>query len=85
MGATIVNSLGNPDPNHAGGSTVASMIAAQPTAAARVDWILSLFVDSNVNSVTRDALIAYAQTASTDQQIRGLFNLILALPAHQLN
>jgi uncharacterized protein (DUF1800 family) len=85
MGATIVNSMGKTAATEAGGPTVASLIAGQPTAAAKVDLILSLFVDGNVNASTRDALIAYAQTATTDEKIRGLFNLVLALPAHQLN
>jgi uncharacterized protein (DUF1800 family) len=85
MGATIVNSMGKTAATEAGGPTVATLIASQPTAAAKVDLILSVFVDGNVNASTRDALIAYAQTATSDQQIRGLFNLVLALPAHQLN
>jgi uncharacterized protein (DUF1800 family) len=85
MGATIVNSMGKTAAAEAGGPTVASLIAAQPTAAAKVDLILSLFVDGNVNATTRTALIAYAQTATTDEKIRGLFNLVLALPSHQLN
>jgi uncharacterized protein (DUF1800 family) len=67
VGATIVNSMGNPDPSQAGGPTVASLVASQPSAAAKVDLILDLFVDGTVNPSTRDALIAYAQTATTDQ------------------
>lgn len=85
MQASIVNNMGRTTAADAGGPTVASLIASQPTAAAKVDLILDLFVDSNVNTGTRDALIAYAQTASTDERIRGLFNLVLALPAQQLN
>lgn len=85
MGATIVNSMGKTAATEAGGPAVATLIAGQPNAAAKVDLILSLFVDANVNASTRDALIAYAQTATTDEKIRGLFNLVLALPAHQLN
>jgi uncharacterized protein (DUF1800 family) len=85
MGATIVNSMGKTTATEAGGPAVATLIAGQPTAAAKVDLVLSLFVDGNVNASTWDALIAYAQTATTDEKIRGLFNLVLALPAHQLN
>jgi uncharacterized protein (DUF1800 family) len=85
MSATIVNSMGKTAAAEAGGPTVASLIAGQPTAAAKVDLILSVFVDGAVNSGTRDALIAYAQTANTDEKIRGLFNLALALPVRHLN
>jgi uncharacterized protein (DUF1800 family) len=85
MNAAIVNSMGKAVATEAGGPTVASLIAAQPTAAAKVDLILNLFVDGNVNAGTRTALTTYAQTATTDEKIRGLFNLVLALPSHQLN
>jgi uncharacterized protein (DUF1800 family) len=85
MSATIVNSMGKPAATEAGGPTVASLIASQPTAAAKVDLILNVFVDGAVNASTRDALIAYAQTATTDEKIRGLFNLVLALPVRHLN
>jgi uncharacterized protein (DUF1800 family) len=85
MQAAIVNSMGKTAAAEAGGPTVASLIAGQPTAAAKVDLILDLFVDGAVNPGTRDALIAYAQTATTDERIRGLFNLVLALPSQQLN
>jgi uncharacterized protein (DUF1800 family) len=85
MQAVIVNSMGKTAATEAGGPTVASLIAAQPTAAAKVDLILSLFVDGDVNAGTRTALTTYAQTATTDEKIRGLFNLVLALPAAQLN
>ncbi len=33
----------------------------------------------------RQALVAYAATATTDEKVRGLFNLVMALPAYQLN
>jgi hypothetical protein len=85
LSATIVNSMGKTALTEAGGPTVASLIASQTTAAAKVDLILSVFVDGNVNAATRDALIAYAQNANTDEKIRGLFNLVLALPVRHLN
>ncbi|HYU20215.1 MAG TPA: DUF1800 domain-containing protein [Chloroflexota bacterium] len=85
MAATIINSMGNPDPNQAGGLPVASLLSGYTTAAAKVDRVLGLLVDGNVPSSTREALIAYANTMSTDEQIRGLFNLVMALPAYQLN
>lgn len=85
MGASIVNSMGKTAATEAGGPTVASIIAGQPTATAKVDLILAMLVDGNVNASTRDALIAYANGATTDEKIRGLFNMMLALPAQQLN
>ena len=85
MQATIVNSMGKPAAAEAGGPTVASLVAGQATPAAKVDLILSLFVDGDVNPATRTALTTYAQTATTDEKTRGLFNLVLALPAQQLN
>lgn len=85
MQAAIVNSMGKTAAAEAGGPTVASLIAAQPSAAAKVDLILDLLVDGDVNPVTRTTLTTYAQAANTDEKIRGLFNLVLALPAHQLN
>jgi uncharacterized protein (DUF1800 family) len=85
MQAAIVNSMGKTAATEAGGPTVASLIAGQPTPAAKVDLILDMFMDGTVNPGTRSALITYAQTATTDEKIRGLFNLVLALPAYQLN
>lgn len=85
MGAAIVNSLGRTGADDAGGAAVASLIAPLSTPAEKVDWILGLLVDGSVNPATRDALIAYAQAANTDEKVRGLFNLVLALPAFQLN
>ncbi|MCC7372306.1 MAG: DUF1800 domain-containing protein [Chloroflexi bacterium] len=86
MGASIVNSMGKVAATEAGGPAVASHLTGQTTAAGKVDLILAMLVDSSVNTATRDALIAYANSMGTsDEKIRGLFNLILALPSHQLN
>jgi uncharacterized protein (DUF1800 family) len=85
MQAAIVNSMGKTAATEAGGPSVASLIAGQPTAAAKVDLILGMFVDGDVNPGTRNALITYASAATTDEKIRGLFNLALALPSNQLN
>jgi uncharacterized protein (DUF1800 family) len=85
MAATIINSMGKTAATEAGGPTIASLLTGQTTAAAKVDLILTLFVDSTVNTGTRDSLISYAQAANTDEKIRGLFNLVLALPSFQLN
>jgi uncharacterized protein (DUF1800 family) len=85
MAAAIVNSLGRTGVNDAGGPPVAGHIAGITDNAAKVDTILAMLVDGNVNASTRGSLITYAQTATTDERIRGLFNLVLALPAFQLN
>ncbi|MCC6179112.1 MAG: DUF1800 domain-containing protein [Chloroflexi bacterium] len=85
MAATIVNSLGKTAATDAGGAPVVSLLAGLPTAAARVDAVLARLVDGDVSPATRDALVAYASTAATDEKLRGLFNLVMALPAFQLN
>ncbi|MFN8524938.1 MAG: DUF1800 domain-containing protein [Chloroflexota bacterium] len=95
--AKIINSTGNAAATEAGGAQtvpqlLASLVPASPTGAQRVDAVLSLLLDgpSSVPSTTRDALITYANGISTtnqttaDQQVRGLFNMIMALPAYQL-
>jgi uncharacterized protein (DUF1800 family) len=85
MAAAIVNSMGKTAATEAGGPTVASLIAGQPAAAAKVDLILNLFVDGDITTNMRTALISYASNATTDEKIRGLFNLVLALPSFQLH
>jgi hypothetical protein len=55
------------------------------SADAKVTYILGLFVDGDVSATTRSALLSYAATATTEQRMRSLFNLVLALPSFQLN
>jgi uncharacterized protein (DUF1800 family) len=85
MGATIVNSMGKTAITEAGGVSVFNQLAGLPDGTAKVDQLLAMFVDSDVSSQTRNALISYANSANTDEKVRGLVNLVLALPAHQLN
>lgn len=86
MGATIVNSMGKTAATDAGGVSVYNQVASQPTPTAKVDWLLTMFVDADVPAATRNALITYANSMGTsDEKTRGLVNLVLALPTHQLN
>jgi hypothetical protein len=83
MCAAIVNIFGHP--GETGGVPVAQLLAGLPTSAQKVDGVLGLLVDNDVPPTTRQALIGYTDGATTDLQIRGLFNLVLALPQFQLN
>ena len=85
MAASIVNSLGKTATTEAGGAAVATLLSGYATPEAKVDRVLGLLVDGTVPAATRQALIGYAATATTDEKIRGLFNLVMALPAYQLN
>jgi hypothetical protein len=86
MGASIVNSMGKTAVTDAGGTSVYNQLAHLPSATAKVDWLLTMFVDADVPAATRNALIGYANGMGTsDEKTRGLVNLVLALPAHQLN
>jgi len=85
MGAAIVNSLGKPATTEAGGPLVTSYLTGLTTPEAKVDRVLGLLDDANVPAATRQSLLQYAATATTDEKIRGLFNLVMALPSYQLN
>ncbi len=85
MNARIVNSLGKPELTEAGGQPVATLLQGLTTGTAKVDKVIGLLVDGDLPSTTRSALVTYANTATTDEKTRGLFNLVLAQPAYQLN
>jgi hypothetical protein len=86
MGAAIVNSMGKTALTEAGGASVYNQLVGLPTPTAKVDWLLTMFVDADVPTATRNALISYANSmGASDEKTRGLVNLVLALPAHQLN
>jgi hypothetical protein len=85
MAASILNSVGKPADTEAGGSPVSDWLQAFTTSADMVDAVLWLVVDGDVPPTTRDALIAYADSANTSEKLRGLVNLVLAQPAYQLN
>jgi len=85
MAASIVNSMGKVATTEAGGASVFSRMTGLTTATQKVDYIVGLFVDGDVSPTARTALISYANTATTDEKTRGLFNLVLALPTFQLN
>ena len=84
MAATIVNSMGKTAATEAGGQSVFSWVSGM-TADAKLNYVLGLFLDNDVPATTRSALTTYAATATTDATVRGLFNLVLALPSFQLN
>ena len=86
MGATIVNSMGKTAATEAGGTSIYSQLSGLPTPTDKVDLLLAMFVDGDVSPATRGALITYASGMGTsDEKHRGLVNLVLALPFHQLN
>lgn len=86
MGATIVNSMGKVATTEAGGVSIYNQLAGLATPTEKVDHLLTRLVDSDVPSGTRNALISYATGMGTsDEKTRGLVNLVLALPSHQLN
>jgi uncharacterized protein (DUF1800 family) len=85
MNATVVNSLGKTAATEAGGMSIFNQFGGQPSGTAKVDLLLALFSDSNVTATTRNALISYANAATNDEKMRGLVNLVLALPSHQSN
>ena len=73
-------------PQREAGSVSARQVLPLPTPTAKVDLLLTMFVDSDVPTTTRNALISYANGMGTsDEKTRGLLNLILALPSSQLN
>jgi hypothetical protein len=84
MAASILNSMGQPALTEAGGFPVADWLA-DFSSSDKVDVVLGWLVDSDVPSTTRDALIAYTDIANTAEKLRGLFNLVMAQPAYQLN
>jgi uncharacterized protein (DUF1800 family) len=85
MGALVVNSLGKTATSEAGGPSVRTHIEALPTGTAKVDRVALLLVDGDLPAASRAALVTYANTATTDEKMRGLFNLMMAQPAYQLN
>jgi uncharacterized protein (DUF1800 family) len=86
MGATIVNSMGKTAATEAGGVSILNQLAGYASPSAKVDFLLTLFVDGDVPAATRTALITYATSMGVnDEKTRGLVNLVLALPSHQLN
>ena len=86
MSAVIVNSMGKTADTEAGGTSVYNQVVTLPNATAKVDLLLTMFLDSDVPATTRNALITYANGMGTsDEKTRGLLNLILALPSNQLN
>jgi uncharacterized protein (DUF1800 family) len=85
MIASIVGSLGRTRLDHAGGVPVATLVERLTTGSAKVDRLLDLLVDGNIPTAARDSLIAYAETSITEERLRGLLNLVMALPAYHLN
>jgi uncharacterized protein (DUF1800 family) len=87
MTAALVRSMGVTNEQlGAGGQKVATFFNGLTTATQKVDRVLGLMVDNDVPPSTRNALIAYANNnMNTDTKICGLFNLVMALPAYQLN
>jgi uncharacterized protein (DUF1800 family) len=81
----ILYSVGERGDAGAGGRPVTRLLHGLPSAPARVDRLLELLVDGDAPPATRAALIKFAEDRDDDVALRGLFNLVLALPVYQLN
>jgi uncharacterized protein (DUF1800 family) len=92
MNADLLNRLGQaaPPPFNAsvqpGGQPVSTLLAPYPTPEAKVDRLLFLLLENDVPAGTRDALLPYARQPQSDPDtyLRGLFNLVMALPQYEL-
>ena len=78
----LVNQLGGPG---LGGQPVATQLQGASGPHARVQRVLDLLVDGDVSADERNALVGYARQVQRDEQARGLFRLVMALPTYQLN
>ena len=85
MQGEITVRMGMPEALDPGGPPSVNTIAGMSDPAQRVDRLLYLFVDSNVTDAERSALISFSQAANSDDKLRGLISLVMALPAYQLN
>jgi uncharacterized protein (DUF1800 family) len=85
MVSRIVGGIGDTSSEEVGGVPVTSLVELLTTGSAKVDLIVQMLLDGDVPAASRDSLNAYADTSITDLRLRGLFDLVMALPEYQLN